>query len=76
MQTYKNLSNNSGVTFYEIGSDYIAVKFNYTNNLTYLYNYNITGIQNVEHMKLLAIIGEGLNTFIAKNVGKKYARKY
>jgi len=41
----------------------------------YLYNNEITGSQNIDHMKGLASRGYGLNSFINKAVRKAYARK-
>ena len=72
MQSYGNLSGDSGVLAYEIGRDYIRVQFR---NGTYLYDYGSTGQQNIEEMKILATRGRGLNTFIDKYVRKKYASK-
>ena len=76
MQTYKGLSGNSGVKLYEIGDDQIKIRFAHKDSFTYVYNYSITGRQNVEKMKLLAVKGKGLSTFISQNVKNKYARKY
>lgn len=42
----------------------------------YLSNYEITGINAVEEMKKLAIDGQRLNSYIKKNVDKKYVRKW
>jgi hypothetical protein len=49
MQSYKNLSGNSGVLAYESGNDYIKVKFH--DGSIYLYNYIRPGMQDVEIMK-------------------------
>lgn len=73
MATYRNLSGNSGVRAYEAGSDYIKVQFQ--DGAVYLYNNNVTGAGNVEHMKRLAAAGSGLNSFISTHVRKAYARK-
>ena len=42
----------------------------------YLSNYEITGINAVEERKKLAIDGQKLNSYIKKNVDKKYVRKW
>ena len=73
MQQYKNLGGDSGVLAYEISDDYIKVEFG--DNSLYLYTYNSAGNQNIEEMKRLAIIGQGLNSFINKNVREKYESK-
>ncbi len=73
MERYKNLSGKSGVSAFETGSDYIKVKFK--DGLGYMYNNNSTGFQKINAMKILALNGMGLNTFINKNVRKKYLYK-
>ena len=73
MEKYKNTKGDSGVEFYEIGSDFIIVQF--INDGTYLYNYQIPGSSHVERMKKLAIKGRGLSTYISINIKKKYAKK-
>lgn len=73
MERYKNLGGDSGISAYEIGSDFIRVEFN--NWDLYLYDYIRPGQDEVESMKRLAIEGEGLNAFINKYVRKNYAKK-
>ena len=73
MERYKNLKGDSGVEFYEIGSDFIIVQFK--NDGSYLYNYQIPGSSHVERMKKLATKGKGLSTYISTAVKKKYAEK-
>jgi hypothetical protein len=68
MERYRNSGGDSGVSTYEIGDDYITVKFTKTYR-TYTYSYARAGENNVEKMKGLAINGSGLNAFI-----NKYAR--
>lgn len=63
MISYKNLSGNSGVSMYEIGSDFIRVLF-HGNSRIYTYSYRSTGMQHVEDMKILAQRGSGLNGYI------------
>jgi len=71
MNRYKNLSGNSGVAYYEIGSEYIKVRFNYSNTI-YTYSYLKAGEQHVENMKSLAENGRGLSSYIARNVSTLY----
>lgn len=48
MTRYKNLSEDSDVMAYEIGSDFIKVQF--SNGAAYVYNHVVTGSHHVEHM--------------------------
>lgn len=73
MEKYKNLSGNSGVAGYEIGADFIKVKFK-GGSKVYVYDYSSAGRDNIENMKILAKNGSGLNAFINKNVKKLYSR--
>lgn len=66
MERYRNLSGNSGVSVYEIGSDYILVKFSGTAR-TYIYSYRKAGQNHVENLKRLAKSGSGLNSYIHKH---------
>lgn len=73
MERYKNLSGNSGVAAYEVGPDYIKIKFR--EGGVYLYNYNRPGRDKVERMKDLAEVGKGLSTFTNKYMRDDYAAK-
>lgn len=73
MVHYKNLNGNSGVSAYELGSGFIKVKF--TDGSVYLYTIASAGSNNIERMSQLANLGRGLNTFIMRNVKKRYASK-
>jgi len=73
MQPYKNVAENSGVSAYEIGDDFIVIEFQ--DGSTYLYNYQSTSVVNIEQMKVLALTGEGLTTFINQHVREHYAKK-
>ena len=73
MERYRNLGGNSGVAGYEIGSDFIRVQV--SNGSVYLYTYASAGANNVEQMKQLARMGQGLNAFINRYVRKAYERK-
>ncbi|SNB43594.1 conserved hypothetical protein [Flavobacterium psychrophilum] len=55
----------SGVTAYEIGSDFIIVQFNGSKN--YTYSNRSAGISAVNTMKSLAIGQSGLSTYISQN---------
>ena len=72
MQRYANRGV-SNVVSYDVGDDSIKVQFD--DRSRYLYTYESAGAANVEEMKNLARQGEGLNDFIKKNVGTRYALK-
>ena len=73
MSIYANSGGDSGIVSYETGSDSITVTFR--DGATYLYNYVVTGQNNVDQMKALAKAGQCLNAFINTNVKKNYAAK-
>lgn len=60
---YKNIDGDSNDTAYEIGPNYISVKFFGTNKI-YTYTYQSAGAENAENMKKLARAGNGLNSYI------------
>jgi hypothetical protein len=67
MERYRNSGGDSGVSAYELGSDYIRVKFS-GNSRIYTYSYRKAGRSLVEQMKGLAQGGSGLNSYINKHV--------
>ena len=71
MERYRNSSGGSGVSAYEIGSDYILVKFSGTAR-TYRYSYRKAGQNHVENLKRLAKSGSGLNSYINIHVKNLY----
>jgi hypothetical protein len=73
MQIYRDVDGDSGVAAYDIGPDYIRVRFK--DDAIYLYNYESAGISKVEQMKKLAACGDGLNAFINTHVLKGYYRR-
>ncbi|PTB87214.1 hypothetical protein C9975_06350 [Thalassospira xiamenensis] len=75
MPIYHDVDGDSGVEAYETGDDWICVTFSKGQQRSYTYTYAVTGADNVEHMKKLAASGEGLNSFINKNVKYDYAHK-
>ena len=72
MEPYKNLSGDSGVEAYELGTDFIRVQFR--SGGLYLYTYETAGKENVETMKEHATAGRGLATFISQR-GPGYVRE-
>lgn len=73
MQAYANLGGDSSVTAYEFDDQSITVEFNYQSR--YLYTYNSAGQHHIEMMKTLAQSGQGLGSYIVRNVKKAYASK-
>ncbi|ANH83113.1 hypothetical protein A8C56_20920 [Niabella ginsenosidivorans] len=71
MERYKNTGGNSGISFFETGTDYILVKFSDTAR-PYKYSYQKAGCCHVEKMKALARKGSGLNTYINQYVKDLY----
>lgn len=71
MERYRNATGSSGVSAYEIGADYITVKFSGTAR-PYRYSYQRAGQRHVEQMKLLASRGSGLNGYINQYVKNLY----
>lgn len=70
MEKYRNLSGKSGVQGYEIGNDYIIIKFSGTSKV-YTYSYRKAGRHDVEKMKYLASTGSGLNSYINQYMNNK-----
>lgn len=68
MEIYKNLSGKSEVYAYQIGADFIVIKF--ISNQVYSYSYQKAGKAHVEQMKILAENGIGLNSYINKKLKK------
>jgi hypothetical protein len=73
MEKYKNIGGASGVSGYEIKGDSITVQF--TDGSAYLYNAQSTGAGNLAELQRLAMLGQGLNSFITRFVRKNYAAK-
>lgn len=72
-EPYRNLSGDSGVTYYAIGPDFIAVQFH--DPIVYIYDETRPGSTHVEKMKALAVVGRGLGSYISQHVRKAFARK-
>lgn len=70
MERYRNSGGDSGVSAYEIGADYIVVKF--STGKAYTYSYRKAGKTHVDQMKNLAQRGKGLNSYINSHVKDLY----
>lgn len=73
MPLYKDINGDSGVLSYEIGDGSITVHFE--RGGSYPYTNSSTGADHIAEMQRLAQIGDGLNAYINKHVGKNYAQK-
>jgi hypothetical protein len=73
MQRYGGADRDSGIDAYEVGANYMRVRF--INGGTYLYTYRSAGKRHIENMKALAYSGRGLNTYINDNVRQLFERK-
>ena len=73
MTKYKNLSGESGIMSYELGSDFIRIQFE--DKEIYLYTENSTGAEHIAKMKELAEKGRGLNTYINQHVRGNFEKK-
>ena len=71
MQYYSNNTGGSGVLAYELGVNYIRVKFKCTGRV-YQYSYSRAGAYHVNTMKQLAVQGSGLNSYINRCVKYLY----
>lgn len=79
MTDYKNLGGDSNVLGFDLLPNAIVVKFKTKNKDgcdTYLYSFSSAGQLNIEQMKKLAENGQGLNSFINRNVKKLYENKW
>jgi hypothetical protein len=73
VEPYRHLDGDTGVTYYESGSDFIRVQFR--NGATYVYDHTRPGSDHVERMKALAHAGKGLSTYISQFVRASFARR-
>lgn len=73
MEQYANTGGASGIVAYEVAADSITVEFR--DGAIYLYTYASTGRSDVEQLKTLAQQGQGLNSFIARQVRHRYAQQ-
>lgn len=68
MEQYKNVGGDSNIQAFECGADGITIQFKSGASRFYLYTHDRPGADHVENMKALAIAGQGLNSYIGKNL--------
>jgi hypothetical protein len=73
MTPYQNLSGDSGVAAYEVGDDFLKVRF-WESPGVYVYTSRSAGAKHLREMKRLAAIGRGLSTYISRHVHDRYDR--
>jgi len=73
MKKYKNVSGKSTVTMFELAKDVVTIRF--ASQEVYRFSNQSAGSENISKMKILALAGKGLGTFIENNVKEKFARK-
>ncbi|MGF6773043.1 hypothetical protein P3T18_005548 [Paraburkholderia sp. GAS199] len=75
MKRYANLSGDSGVLAYEVGADFVAVRFK--PGVTYWYTEAGVGAKHVGMLARLGQRGQGLGTYISQHADVKagYSRK-
>ncbi len=69
MIPYRDTGGDSGVVAYDVGEDYIDVRFK--NGAVYRYTNATAGSGNISTMKRLAARGDGLNSYINLNLKKE-----
>lgn len=72
MQSYRNLSGNSGVAAYAVASDALVIRF--TNGRVYRYTRASAGARHLTAMIKLAQAGRGLATYISRHHDIDYER--
>jgi hypothetical protein len=70
---YKNLGGASKVARYELRKDGVTIRF--TDHTVYRYTNQSADPANISKMKVLALAGKGLGTFIEANLKDRFLRK-
>lgn len=76
MTPYADTDRDSGVEAFRYTEESIVVKFKSGTSPYYEYTYASAGSSNVEQMKVLAESGDGLNSFINREVRKRYSSNW
>lgn len=70
---YPNKSKKSSIDTYEIGNGGNSIAITFNSGSSYVYDHNKPGKEQVDKMKELAAAGEGLGSYVKKNVNKNFA---
>ena len=73
MTRYQNRSGDSGVTAFDIGDDYIKLRFR-SQRKVYVYTRSSVGAKHLKEMKRLATLGKGLSSYVNRHVHGRYDR--
>jgi hypothetical protein len=73
MEMYNDIGSDSGVVSFKSAADSISIQFKKSDQI-YKYTYASAGAKNIEAMKLRAISGDGLNSYILRNVQNKFVK--
>jgi len=68
METYRNLGGDSNVVRYKIEEGSITIEFKSGANRFYLYDAAHPGAEHVKQLQALALVGQGLNSYIGRNL--------
>ena len=71
---YADIGSDSGIDSYAYGEDFVQIKFK--TGEVFEYTTKSAGSANIKKLIKLAEAGDGLNTFLSRNVRKKYSRKW
>jgi hypothetical protein len=71
MERYKNLGGDSRVVSYAIDAD--AIQLMFKDGWLYTYDESSAGASHLAKMKELAHLGQGLNTYVNREVKDSYA---
>lgn len=71
LQPYRSASAHSGITDFALLPNAIIVLFR--DGSAYLYTDSIPGKQHIRNMRVLALAGRGLTTYINQHVRSRYA---
>ena len=74
MEPYANLSGDSPIREFELGADFIQIRYRNDPHI-YTYDRHRPGAEHVERMKVAAREGRGLATYISQHVKGNYASK-
>ena len=73
LENYMDLSGGGGITGYKFLQKGIILQCKLKD--LYLYDFNKPGKQHIEQMKIVAEEGQGLTTYVNKNVRDNYSEK-
>jgi hypothetical protein len=73
MEIYNDIGSDSGVVSFQTSPESISIRFKKSDQV-YKYTYATAGAKNIEAMKLRALSGDGLHSYIMRNVQNKFVK--